>query len=685
MKARWIRITIAFVLSASLLITAFNLTFAVAKGLSDIEESWAAKTLNDWGGRGWLKSYSDGTFRPDADIAYADLLALVHQGLDLPASSSRDERPVSREEAAIIMADLLQLERVPGGGVSKFKDAEKLADASKEAIGALAAEGIVSGYPDGTFRPENYLTRAEAVVVVNNILNYVLNSRSVRYDLPGIYGPASGGKTLVGEAVVTASDVTLRNMIVLGTLKICVKGSAVKITIPEGTTIRHLELCSKATVAGQGIIERVTMQEGAQGTTFEQKPGSIEGPGAIAATPTQAPTPTAEPTAPPYRPSDKTPPVFAVGYPKWTALSETSAQVASKANESGRIYAVVIVKNAVAPSSAQVKKGQTHDGSAAISNAQGTFAGNVEMTLQLNGLTAGKEYDIYVVAEDLSGNLQAAPVKGRLKTNGVAPLIVVTDQVPNGKVGVDYAFAFEAEGGAEPRVFAIADAELPPGMSIDELGNLKGTPVKEGTYAFSLIVIDSLAKQTKKLFTLVIDPADPMVFLDDSVPNGKVGVSYEFGFKVDGGVDPKIIVIPDAMMPLGLTIGSDGVIKGVPVQEGTYPIEVKVIDRFTNIAKKTFTLVIDPVDPLVFITDSLPNGKARDAYQLTLEAKGGFGPLTYVNLNNSLPKGMSLSPNGSLTGMPFLIGTYQVTIRVMDSLTNYTDKIFLLVIDRADP
>ena len=40
-----------------------------------------------------------------------------------------------------------------------------------EAAGAAAAAGLFSGYADGTFRPDDALTRAQAAVVFNNLLH----------------------------------------------------------------------------------------------------------------------------------------------------------------------------------------------------------------------------------------------------------------------------------------------------------------------------------------------------------------------------------------------------------------------------------------------------------------------------------------------------------------------------------
>jgi len=52
-----------------------------------------------------------------------------------------------------------------------FKDAEDFGD-YEDAINALVALGVVRGYEDGTFRPENILTRAELAVLLVESLGY---------------------------------------------------------------------------------------------------------------------------------------------------------------------------------------------------------------------------------------------------------------------------------------------------------------------------------------------------------------------------------------------------------------------------------------------------------------------------------------------------------------------------------
>ncbi|MBE5040585.1 S-layer homology domain-containing protein [Oscillospiraceae bacterium DSM 107454] len=86
-----------------------------------------------------MRGYGDGTFRP--------------------------ELPITRAEFAVIAARYLYLSPIDK---SDFADCDRhWADGY---IGVLNMCGLICGYEDGTFRPEQYMTRAEAVKIINGIL-----------------------------------------------------------------------------------------------------------------------------------------------------------------------------------------------------------------------------------------------------------------------------------------------------------------------------------------------------------------------------------------------------------------------------------------------------------------------------------------------------------------------------------
>lgn len=85
---------------------------------------------------GLLRGYEDGSFRPD--------------------------NPISRAECVILLSRLIE---VPAGS-STFSDVPETHWASS-AISAGASAGWLAGYPDGTFRPDQNITRLEAVKMIN--------------------------------------------------------------------------------------------------------------------------------------------------------------------------------------------------------------------------------------------------------------------------------------------------------------------------------------------------------------------------------------------------------------------------------------------------------------------------------------------------------------------------------------
>lgn len=81
----------------------------------------------------------------------------------------RPNKPLSRAEVTAMLNRLLVCENVEEN--SEFPDINMWA---KESINALTNLGIINGYPDGTFKPNKDITRAELAVILSRILD--LNS-----------------------------------------------------------------------------------------------------------------------------------------------------------------------------------------------------------------------------------------------------------------------------------------------------------------------------------------------------------------------------------------------------------------------------------------------------------------------------------------------------------------------------
>ncbi len=230
MMANKIRQTLVFVLSCCLILTAFGA--ASAKQIkSDIAGHWAEALIGQWAENGWIYGYGNGLYKPDQKISRGEWMAFVDRVFGTSAVAEAKEAvrsgaipgydddsmygndPVTRQEAAVMMANLLHLADV-SAAANRFTDADRIAAWSMGAVGALAEKSILSGYTDRTFRPDGIVTRAEAV----SLLNRALDQQATVYAVGGTYGPATGQATVNGDVKITAHGVTLRNMVIQGNL-----------------------------------------------------------------------------------------------------------------------------------------------------------------------------------------------------------------------------------------------------------------------------------------------------------------------------------------------------------------------------------------------------------------------------------------------------------------------------------
>ena len=116
---------------------------------------------------------------------------------------------------------------------------------------------------------------------------------------------------------------------------------------------------------------------------------------------------------------------------------------------------------------------------------------------------------------------------------------------------------------------------------------------------------------------------------------------------------------------------------------GTYNVAVKVTDSVGGIASKSFQVTIN-APPLAITTASpLPAGQINSGYSQTLAASGGAPPLTWTTTTGTVPSGMTLSAAGVLSGTPTASGTYNFTVRAMDSTGASASAPFQLTINTS--
>lgn len=191
------------ILSFMLVFSTFAPVFGATVPVNDYDSHWAKVVIKSAMDSGTMKGYPDGSFRPDNSITRAEFFSLVNnvfkyteesQGTytdvegnswyasdvakakaagyvsGYPDGTIHPETSISRQETAIILSHLKSL--APVSNILPFTDASSVAGWSKQAVIAAFEAKVMVGYPNGSFKPEAQITRAEALVAVNNCLNY---------------------------------------------------------------------------------------------------------------------------------------------------------------------------------------------------------------------------------------------------------------------------------------------------------------------------------------------------------------------------------------------------------------------------------------------------------------------------------------------------------------------------------
>ena len=114
---------------------------------TDTDSSWYNKAINAVVFRGIMKGYPDGRFRPNAPITRAEFTQMI---------STIDNKPY---------------------GVAPFADVP--GHWAERAIGSEYQAKRITGYPDGLFRPDANITRAEAAVILNKIFERKYDAMSL--------------------------------------------------------------------------------------------------------------------------------------------------------------------------------------------------------------------------------------------------------------------------------------------------------------------------------------------------------------------------------------------------------------------------------------------------------------------------------------------------------------------------
>lgn len=166
---------------------------------ADLTNHWARDSVMKLLEAGIVSGYRDGTFQPDRTVTRAEFTVMLVKAMKLEAQDGKEfadtdshwardsiaaaaargvingydenrfgpDDPVTREQAALIITRAVQVEN--SVGTMNFTDSEQISRWAQSGVAAAVSSGFFNGYPDGSFRPQGNMTRAEALVIIGKL------------------------------------------------------------------------------------------------------------------------------------------------------------------------------------------------------------------------------------------------------------------------------------------------------------------------------------------------------------------------------------------------------------------------------------------------------------------------------------------------------------------------------------
>lgn len=262
---------------------------------SDIAGHWAESVITQWQSKGLIQGYEDGTFKPGNTITRAEFVTLMNNAKGFWSEGSinfsdvkngswfysavaravaagyvkgysdgsfKPGNTITRAEAAVMIANAARLSANEAGAY-RFTDVGSIPAWARGSVGAVVAAGYMTGYPDGSFYANASISRAEAVSSLNRMLGGTAyqptqpttpttNTTKTTSDDVVIEdkGTTLKNQTVDGNVTIAKSvgngDVTLRNVTIKGDL--IVKGGG-----SNTVTLEDVDVRGKARLLKEGV------------------------------------------------------------------------------------------------------------------------------------------------------------------------------------------------------------------------------------------------------------------------------------------------------------------------------------------------------------------------------------------------------------------------------------------------
>jgi len=247
-----------------------------------------------------------------------------------------------------------------------------------------------------------------------------------------------------------------------------------------------------------------------------------------------------------------------------------------------------------------------------------------------------------------------------------AHALSLSGKLPAAIANQAYNAVLSVRGGNSPYHFAVRSGSLPQGLTLNPAtGSISGTPVSTGTHSFEIIVTDApLPDVGVQTFAVTVGGGtSTRVSVSPATVTMGEGQKQQFTATVSGTVDTAVIWSASAG-----SIDAQGLYTAPAV---TPQLNV-IVTAATKVEPSRRAYAFVTVDrfkkqPPSIANSSLPQGQLGTSYNDSFTATGGTQPYSWSISAGALPKGITLTASGQLSGSPASTGMSGFTVTVKDA------------------
>jgi hypothetical protein len=244
----------------------------------------------------------------------------------------------------------------------------------------------------------------------------------------------------------------------------------------------------------------------------------------------------------------------------------------------------------------------------------------------------------------------------------VSPVHIVSI-FPSGVYNQPYSYQLRTlENQVQPVRWTVSPTDrIPAGLQLSPDGLLSGTPVETGPFTFTVRANDATAA-----VTLTIDSGSYTYYAKHELPiPANLGVPFAHSLVASGGAS---FSFSSGALPPGLTLSPQGNIVGTPTTAGVYTFTVRLDGPGGGFGIGVVTIRVGVIQSQ---NRASPSATVGTPYAAQLQG-GTLAP------GDSLPPGLTLTPDGKLTGTPTAAWFYQFSVVLNDAPGDFVTSTYTL-------